>query len=67
MYATNLSYRTPELLSSPWFVDVNMSKFMAYLIETLNHDQSLSHLIDPSDKIHSLMQRQIRDRRKNSV
>ena len=67
VYATNLSYRTPELLSSPWFVDVNMSKFMAYLIETLNHDQSLSHLIDPSDKIHSLMQRQIRDRRKKTV
>lgn len=57
VYATNLTYRTPELLSSPWFVDVNMSKFMAYLIETLNHDQSLSHLIDPSDKIHSLMKR----------
>ncbi len=35
-----------------------MSKFMAYLIETLNHDQSLSHLIDPSDKIHNLIKRQ---------
>ncbi len=58
VYATNLTYRTPELLSAPWFVDVNMSKFMAYLIETLNHDQSLSHLIDPSDKIHNLIKRQ---------
>ena len=57
VYATNLTYRTPELLASPWFVDVNMSKFMAYLIETLNHDQSLSPLIDPSDKIHKLMKR----------
>ena len=58
VYATNLTYRTPELLSAPWFVDVNMSKFMAYVIETLNHDQSLSHLIDPSDKIHNLIKRQ---------
>lgn len=56
VYATNLTYRTPQLLQSPWFVDVNMSKFMAHLIETLNHDQSLSHLIDPSDKIQNLMQ-----------
>jgi len=56
VYATNLTYRTPGLLAAPWFVDVNMSKFMAYLIETLNHDQSLSHLIDPSEKIHDLMQ-----------
>ncbi len=60
VYATNLTYRTPELLAAPWFVDVNMSKFMAYLIETLNHDQSLSHLIDPSDKIHNLMQKHAR-------
>lgn len=62
VYATNLTYRTPELLASPWFVDVNMSKFMAYLIETLNHEQSLSHLIDPSDKIHSLLRRQAQNR-----
>ncbi len=57
VYATNLTFRTPELLAAPWFVDVNMSKFMAYLIETLNHDGSLSPLIDPSEKIHKLMKR----------
>ncbi|MEN8905122.1 MAG: ribose-phosphate pyrophosphokinase [Clostridiales bacterium] len=55
VFATNLSYRRPEVLSAPWFVDVNMSKYTAYLIEMLNHDQSLSPLADPSEKITSFL------------
>jgi ribose-phosphate pyrophosphokinase len=54
--ATNLVYRTPELLSAPWFVDVNMAKFVALLIDAINHDASLSSLIDPTEKIRTLLQ-----------
>jgi ribose-phosphate pyrophosphokinase len=57
VYATNLSYRLPQVLSAPWFVDVNMSKYTAYLIEMLNHDQSLSPLADPYEKIISFLKR----------
>jgi ribose-phosphate pyrophosphokinase len=55
VFATNLTYRTPELRNAPWFVDVNMSKFIAYLIDTLNHDQSISSLLDPSEKIRRIL------------
>lgn len=54
--ATNLVYRMPELLSAPWFVDVNMAKFVALLIDAINHDASLSSLIDPTEKIRKLLQ-----------
>jgi ribose-phosphate pyrophosphokinase len=55
IYATNLSYRRPELLTMPWYEDVDMSPFMSYLIDTLNHDHSISALIDPSEKITALL------------
>lgn len=55
VFATNLTYRTPELLKAPWFVDVDMSKFISYLIDTLNHDQSISSLLNPSDKINNVL------------
>ena len=49
---TNCIYQTPELLSKPYYVNVDMSKYVALLIESLNHDRSISELLDPSDKIH---------------
>ena len=55
VYATNLIYRRPELLTAPWFCDVNMAKFVALLIDAINHDSSLSNLINPTDKIKSLL------------
>lgn len=55
VFATNLIYRTPELLASPWFCDVNMAKFVALLIDAINHDASLSTLIDPTEKIRKLL------------
>jgi len=55
LYATNLTYRRKELLERPWYVDVDMSDFLAYLIDVLNFDQSISPLIDPSDKINKLL------------
>ncbi|MEA4888197.1 MAG: ribose-phosphate pyrophosphokinase [Clostridiaceae bacterium] len=56
IFATNLVYRQPELLAAPWFVDVNMAKFVALLIDAINHDASLSNLIDPTEKIRRLLE-----------
>ena len=55
VFATNLVYRRPELLEAPWFADVNMSKFVALLIDAINHDSSLSNLINPTEKIKKLL------------
>jgi ribose-phosphate pyrophosphokinase len=55
LYATNLTYRREELLKTSWYVDVNMSEFLAHLIDMLNLDQSISSLFDPSEKIHKLL------------
>ena len=50
---TNLIYQTPELLSKPYYINCDMSKYVAYLIDTLNHDTSISDLLDPNDKIQA--------------
>ena len=55
VFATNLIYRRPELLEAPWFADVNMCKFVALLIDAINHDASLSNLINPTEKIKNLL------------
>lgn len=55
LYATNLTYRRPELRAAPWFVEVDMSSFGAYLIDMLNHDNSISALFDPTTKIDELL------------
>ncbi len=55
--STNLTYRTPELRQAPWFMEADMSKYISYIIATLNHDRSLSKLLDPYDRIHNLMKR----------
>lgn len=52
---TNLTYRTPELLSRPWFHEVDVSKYIAYFIAALNHDVSVSKIIDPHEKIQQLL------------
>ena len=57
VFTTNLIYRTPELLQRKWYAEVNMCKYVAYLIDTLNHDDTISHLLDHSDKIHALLDR----------
>ena len=48
---TNLVYQTPELLEKPYYISCDMSKYIAYIIDTLNHDASISGLLDPSDRI----------------
>lgn len=57
VFSTNLNYRAPEVLSAPWYVDVDMSKFLSLIIDTLNHDQSISSLLNPSEKIHKLLEK----------
>lgn len=52
---TNVIYQTPELLSKPYYVNVDLSKYVALLIDSLNHDHSISELLDPYDKIDALI------------
>ena len=52
---TNLIYQSPELLSKPWYIDCDMSKYIAFLIDKLNNDESISDLLDPYDKIQALV------------
>lgn len=54
---TNLIYQTPELLERDWYVNCDLSKYIAYLIDTLNHDSSISDLLDPSEKIQNVIAR----------
>ncbi len=56
VFGTNLTYRTPELLKRPWFKEVDVSKYLAYFIASLNHDTSVSAVIDPIEKINALLQ-----------
>ena len=50
---TNLIYQTPELLERPYYINCDMSKYIAYIIDTLNHDISLSDLLDPNERIQA--------------
>ena len=52
---TDLVYQTPELLERDWYINCDMSKYIAYIIDTLNHDCSISSLLDPYDRIESLV------------
>lgn len=52
---TNLIYQTPELLSRTWYINCDMSKYIAYLIDTLNHDSSISDLLNPNEKIQNVV------------
>lgn len=57
VFGTNLTYRTPELLKRPWFHDVDCAKYIAYFIASLNHDLSISNVIDPHQKIQTLLKK----------
>ena len=52
---TNLVYQTPELLSKPYYIDVDMSKYIALIIDNLNHDASLSELLNPTKRINRVL------------
>lgn len=52
---TNLVYQTPELLEREWYIDCDMSKYIAYIIDTLNHDTSISDLLNPNERIQRVV------------
>lgn len=52
---TNLTYQTPELLKRDYYINCDMSKYIAYIIDTLNHDTSISDLLDPYERIETLV------------
>ena len=57
VFTTNLVYRTPELLQRDWYCEVDMSKYLSYIIDTLNHDMSVSKLLNPADRIDNLLRK----------
>ena len=54
---TNLNYLPPEVNDKPYFAIADMSKFIALIIESLNHDKSISNVLNPTDKIHALLEK----------
>lgn len=52
---TNLVYQTPELLSREWYISADMSKYIALLIDALNHDASISEYLSPTERIHEFI------------
>ena len=52
---TNLVYQTPELLQKPYYINCDLSKYIAYIIDTLNHDASISSLLNPLDRINKFL------------
>ncbi len=54
---TNLIYQSSDLLQREWYVSCDMSKYIAYIIDTLNHDSSISDLLNPNNRIQSLVAR----------
>ncbi len=57
IFTTNLVYQSPELLSRPYYASVDMSKYIALIIDNLNHDASLSELLNPAGRINRLVER----------
>lgn len=57
IFTTNLVYRRPELYTREWYVEVNMCKYVSYIIDTLNHDETISDLLNPVKRIHNLVEK----------
>lgn len=54
---TNLNYRSPELFTKEWYVEADMSKYIAAIINSLNHDVSIGNSLSPTDKIQKLIRK----------
>ena len=59
---TNLIYQTPELLQREYYINADMSKYIALIIDTLNHDFSISEFLDPTDRIHKIIEKHNKNR-----
>ena len=57
VFTTNLIYRMPELKTRPWYCEVDMSKYISYIINTLNHEKSLGELLDPSARVFKFLKK----------
>ncbi|MDO5015199.1 MAG: ribose-phosphate pyrophosphokinase [Clostridia bacterium] len=57
VFTTNLIYRSPELKARPWYVEVDMSKYIAYFIDNINNEHSLATLLNPVDRINSFLKK----------
>ena len=57
IFTTNLVYQTPELLTKPYYTSVDMSKYIALIIDNLNHDDSLSELLNPTRRINRVLEK----------
>jgi ribose-phosphate pyrophosphokinase len=57
VFTTNLVYRMPELKTKEWYCEVDMSKYISILIDTINHDETISQLLSPVNRIKALMER----------
>lgn len=57
VFTTNLTYLPPEALEKPYFVAADMSKFIALIIDAFNHDITIGNVLDPTDRIHSLLEK----------
>ena len=57
IFTTNLIYNPPELLERKWYSNVNMSKYIAYLVDRLNYDNSISNLLNPVDRINAFLKK----------
>lgn len=65
--STNLTYRRPEVAEREWFLEADMSKYISYIIATLNHDRSVSRLLNPYDRIHALLKRYEREQQEAGI
>ena len=63
---TNLIYQTPELLKREYYISADMSKYIALIIDTLNHDFSISEFLDPTDRIHKIIEKYNKQNKKDT-
>ena len=61
VYTTDLIYRMPELASREWYIEVNMSKYISLIVDTLNKDQTISDLLSPADRINTFLEKRTAD------
>ena len=57
IFTTNLIYRAPELLAREWYVSVDLGKYVALIVDTLNRDETISHLLKPAERIKALVEK----------
>jgi ribose-phosphate pyrophosphokinase len=64
---TNLTYQTPDLLSREYYISCDMSKYIAYIIDTLNHDSSISDLLNPYERIQRYVRKYKEKQARNEI